>query len=193
MRKKRSVLARTGHQPHCSTFSNMSRIYNKLQRHFGLKPSLCLPCSCLPPLCISSELMGGSASSNSCKELIRTACRSSPVLEYEHAKTLPLLSVHFYSILRLRDVKDILNYLCSSSLRSCHGNVVQHTCSSFGTVQKFSDHIFVRFQPFCLCSFFFLLLSSSFFFFYLRQTNFQFLPQRFVYIIHPCPEISASC
>ena len=49
------------------------------------------------------------------------------------------------------------NYLCSSSPGSWLCNFVQHTRSSFGTVQKSSDPTFVLFQPFCWFLFFFFL------------------------------------
>ena len=90
----------------------------------GWKPSDSTPVLALyllAALCNSFALTGGRASSRSCNALFSTACRSSLV---------PLMSFHFFSFNRLRILRDILDYRCSSSPRSWLGNVVQQTCSS---------------------------------------------------------------
>ena len=90
---------------------------------------LCLLCSCL--LFFATLL-------HSCVEALPLNL-ATPVVHHlfwsiDLPMLFPLLSFHFCPFQRLHFVTDILNYLCSSCPL---GNVVQHTCFSFGAVQEF--------------------------------------------------------
>ena len=155
--RKKSVPARTGHCPQCSTVDKKTTIFPHLpMRHFGVTafcPICGLALQLLPTPLRSSAFKSGNASSRSCKSVFFHGLFSINCSDVSTCHVVfPFLHLYFHSC-------NVFSHLPSSSPKQWFGNVVQHTCSTFSAVQKLLHPSFMLFHPFCL--FLFLLCSLT--------------------------------